>query len=710
MIQLTDEEKEKKIQEWKNYSKLAGRYMEAPLTRAVRMYKIYMAMADKVAEAEEDEDQPNIFLAYAFGLVEHMVSKVSESIFSMKPPVAIKSKRKADEGRARHLRSYARNIYDDPEDQLGYTRSVRERVICGWSWSRLEWANVMYAGKKWANRSQKVQDIIALPSKRGPINVPIEYDKSAWVQEPYQYPIESGVKRRFPSIFDVFPEPKKRNGKWQWLIEQERDVSIEELKSFFYEDPQSGRTTSLYQLEELLKAVDGSPEGSVIATKPDKIFGFDLGEEIETHVTENFRNDYRGGSNKVHLSHVRKMNEYYCIASCSAGDFIIAQVKQPFHRPRIPLFLHTCIQDNLSEFGIGIIRPNEHALYMLNDIQNLSMREFIQSVNQLLLIDESAIVTWDDFQPRSGGKVRVSAGRKPSEVAMPITNARDIISPMLAHQSNIKGFIEWTSAAADMSPGTEGTKQTHKTLGGLIQIQKNLDNRIGTLRRESLTVFQQEERFIIELLDQYLFSKISLSVFSDDGSFEYKDLGREDFVSEIGFDLPIDHDPTYGDDVMKMERAAMYFDRAVLYEDARLKFGRLDLPQVDLGEIFRQFTLASGWYDTSQVLKLPNDQKTPEQKFALMAQGVPIQPNPNEDLVKHLIELMEMRRSPEILKMLENKTIAKETLIMLDAHIEALRLMITQALQNPQEFGMALKQIEAQKNPQAGPQLNGAVS
>lgn len=92
---------------------------------------------------------------------------------------------------------------------------------------------------------------------------------------------------------------------------------------------------------------------------------------------------------------------------------------------------------------------------------------------------------------------------------------------------------------------------------------------------------------------------------------------------------------------------------------------------------------AFGWSDTSKILAPASGELDPMTEFNMMLAGQPCAPNPEEDLVKHLIEHSIQRSSPKFRQGLADGSIDPRVGMMLDAHIKATMMLIDAVLQNP---------------------------
>ena len=692
-MELSFQEKDKRIQEFLRLARISGNYMQPFHDRALRMYKIYNALMDEIAGLDDEEkDAPRTFLPYAYGIIENLLSSIIEMLFDLKPPCRVKPKKEAQAKQAENFSNYMRNVYSESDFQKGYTRGSREEMICGWSWMRDEYTQKATKGKKWAfiRESGITKTLINVLGKVIPIKSKFSYDKLTEID--HLYTEKKGFEVKFPSIFDVFPEPGKRSVKdMQWCLEVERDVALVNLKNDYVQDPKDAKNKiPLYDLTDLEKEYGGSGEEKQVMIRPGALspfFQFDYHNELQqalrnSSLQDQFQGDNLGDVDRVHLVYVRKKEHLYVIAVADKGTYLIANKPFPFHKPKIPLHLSVYVEDNLTPFGVSALMPIEYILYELNDIHQLSMQSYFHFVNKRMLVKEDSMVDLDDFSSKAGGIVRVKNTSNVSDVAMPIEHT-DATSSMLAQESNAKGIIEWASGAADLSPGVEGTKQTHDTLGGLIEIQKNIAKRINTLRRQKLSIFQEQMTVAHEMLEQFQFDTVIMDSYNEKGQAKPGEFSREDLIMEDGPNLIIEYDPAYGDETVLRNHLMFALNLAMKFDEYRLT-KRPDLPIPNLAEHYRKMLNSLGWEDTSNMLKEPDGVIKPEEELEIILSGQPVQPNPKEDLISHYTQ--HLGQVQVIQQLIVAGKATPQMLLALQSHIMATKQMIMFLLNKPKDL------------------------
>lgn len=682
----------------------SSQYVKPWHERWVRFYKIYRAIADAV----DDNDEVNFMISYAYGIVEDLVSKISEPIMQMKPPCRVAAKKSGQEQSADNFSAICASYFSTSRWQLDFTESTREQVIIGNSWENDCWAAEYSKGRIW----QKVQRSTVMDKIKGfagkMFDLPTETPYEATEEVPFDHPEKVGYHTRFPNAFDIFPEPGVKNVRdMHWLLEQERSVAIDDLLKKTFVDHVTKERKTFFNFEPLLRAAGKHEPGAIRPIPMDAKSDYgkeardaQLGEE-----TENSKID-QSDMDQVFLIWVWEPNRLFCIAN---GTHVVAYRENMFQIPRIPFRLKVYTSQKEFLYGTGCIEPIESQLYELTDIHKLSMRNWVRLINRMVAYDDEAVPYPDDFKPRAGGRIRVRPGPGGSvSSAIHTVDYPDVTQSMLAQESNTKGGIERVVAVADYAPGVDGTKQTHKTLGGLMEISKNVAQRTTTIRRMILAGFQEQMWFMEKLYSQFLMDKQPFTVYGPDGSTRLSQFDLWDIhTNGVGFDFIIEYDPSFGDDALLRNQMMVLLDAGIKYENARVQLGDGKMAKCALDEIMRRLLRGFGWMDTSRILTNPNGTVDPMAEFQIMMDGQPVAPNPEEDLVKHLIEHYIQKNSPQFRKGVMDGSIDRRVMALLDAHIQATEMMISQALQHPEALADA-KIAETIKASQMRSPLPGA--
>jgi hypothetical protein len=610
----------------------------------VRYYKRYRQIKDAVYDA----DEPNIALSYVFGLVEQINAKVSEPILRMQPPCEPIPKQMGDMKAAKNFESVARDWYAKPGMQEPFCRSKKEMTICGPRWEIDEWQNIERPGRIWGQVPKEVvvpqmdtrgQPLLGKDGKpvmaKTVVLVPGEVRR--------QVKLHYGFHTRYPSVFNIYPEPDRRTigeglpTDCSWIIEDMGEMALEDLIREKYFDPHDGLTKPVYDIMPMLhqygrraeeryaKLMAGAPGiddnyGPLIRPSKGWTYASDYGREDKETVYPTETTVDRGAyedRDKVWVCRGYQGDELVTIFN---GLWVAQRIVDPWHVPVMPARIESLTIDPEFIYGVGAIKPIEDELDELNDIHNLSMSQFIRMVNKLMVIAEGRIVTMNDFKPRAGGKVRVTGDGDVRAAAAEIPQ-ESATNEMLALESDVKGFIEFASSNMDGSPGVRGTKQDHKTLGGLEIIQSNMSPRYTTIQRQGLINEARRMESMERFMSQFGFEKVDYALVNDDGSHAYAVFNKDDIATEgRGFRYAILIDPNYGDTNAQRQLAVGVFDKAVEYEKLRLEFKDPTMRRCDLSFLFEQVLKRTGYRDTSGIFTQADRQVSPDDELQTLMQ------------------------------------------------------------------------------------------
>lgn len=703
-IPATHEERQKLIGTAQARYIRSRQYFRSWHEKWVRFYKVYRAIKDA---AGDEEDEPNTFLPYAFGIIENIVAKAVEPLFKLKPPCRVSARKKGHSKAADNFATVARNYFSGSEYQIDYTESFKEEAITGNAWEKDEFLNEWEDAKVWAveQRQGVLGAIESLTGKIVQLFDTNAYSSEQKVEKSVRRPSRVGYHTAFPSVFLVHPEPGvKKVRDMHWLIEEEEEVALDDLKKAMYKDPETGEMRPVFDLAELEASYGAHEPGAITPERwGDKNYSEEMRSAlgIETNRGSSEATDI----DRVWLVHVWEKGRVYTIAQ---GRFVIRVIEDPFHRARIPFRLRRYSVDKESFYGIGVIEPIEELLYELNDVHNLSMSNWIRIINRMLVYDMQAIPFPEDFNPRAGGKIRMR-GDTDAKRAIASVDHEDVSPSMLAMESNSRGLIEWATSMSDLSPGAAGTKQNHDTLGGLLEIQANLNTRFAAIQRMHLANYQEQMDAMEAIFSQFQFEKLPMRSVADDGSTAMVELNMDDVYTEgVGFDYLIEADPSYGDDQVQRQMLMALMGIAERYEKWRMTFGDAMTPKMDLAEIMRKILGNFGWSDTSQVLKKPDGTMDPGGEMEIMLGGMAVEPNPAENLIAHLIDHTIQRNSPKLREAMAAGQVDPKVVAMLDMHIAKTAALIQMVMSDPVRAAQERMAQAAMDRP-AGGGMGGAA-
>ena len=552
-----------------------------------------------------------------------------------------------------------------------------------------EWQNVQRVGKMWG----KVKKVVEVPlrgpngqpvlSNGKPVMVKTEVEVDAEVER--KIPVHYGFHTRYPRIFDCYPEPDRLSiGTGQptdcsWFIEDMGYRSMSEMCREVYVDPHDGATKPVYDFTELLhdsgkaaqaryeqimQGKEGLEDGFGPLITP--VRGWDqnsnYGRIDKQSVVNGDQPDVQGfeDQDKIWVVRMYVANELITVVN---GKYLVQRVIDPWHVPRIPGRVECYNIDPELIYGQGILQPIEDELNELNDIHNLSMSSWIRIINKMVAVDISKIVSLEDFKPRAGGKIRIKDGGVQSAIAA--IDQMDPTPSMLNQESNTRGMIEFISGNMDGSPGTRGTKQDHKTKGGLELISYNLNTRFATMYRQSLINEARRMDSMAAFFDQFAFEKMPYRLYRDDGSTALAEFNKDDIHTQgRGFEFAIEIDPNFGDTEAERQIALFSFDRGVQYEEIRRNARDPRMRQVNLDILFEKILRNLGHVDMTRVFTAPDNSMSPDDELQIIMQGGIVECK--GDLMHHIETHILQRGAPNLLKAIEAGKAAPDTIQKLD--------------------------------------------
>ena len=636
---------------------------------------------------KDETDEPDIKIGLAYSLVENVVARCVQA-FLGNPSIITKPKRKDHHKKAENYDTIIRGYRASPDYRINAIDSTRERVICGTSWEVDEWANNYVDGLIWVKTAaEKVVDMdIPVVSKVAKVVSKVAF--KAWKKVKHRFPVEVGYKVRFPSIFDMFPQPgRTRLEACEWVIERVRYKSVADLKEAKYTDPETGELVPIYDISELEEMQE-----SKIKIRPVQFNeGLDY-EAFRADYTRQSETDsqYDDGVDAVALLILRTDREIITIAN---GSHVIQHVKDLYHKPGKHIRIRYYTQNRHSIYGKGIIEPILDLIDELHDVHNMSMQSWFREVNRMMAYNEDAIPYPDDLNRRAGGLVRVKQGMDPRRALMPI-ESRPPGGEMITAEANLRGLTENIVSVADMSPGPLGTKPYHKTYGGMMEIQSTFDRRFGVIAAldQAATMKQYDDAYWLH--EQFMFNDVLVPV-AGKGGANAVSFSREDIDTQgEGFLFIASDDPSFGDTQVQRNQNMVLMDLCLRYVQARQALNKTEWRDVKADEVLEDVFESFGRYDVDKLLVVDEGVTSPEKEYELMLQGVAPEVNPKESLtwhlIKHMIQLQMLRNS--------GQNIPPQVEAMLVNHMSNTQQAIMAVGQNPEMFAAEYAQVEAMRD------------
>ena len=686
----------------------------------VRWYKYYRKIVDFIPEP----DEPAITLGYVFGIVEQINSKITEPLLQMGIPFGVYPVGKGDGQASENFAQICRSFYAKPNFQEALRRSKKEMIITGNRWEIDEWQNIKQPGFMWGKVPQEV------PVLR-PDGTPLMEGGKPKVtitlidaEVPFDRSTHYGFTSRFPSVFDIYPEPDRRTvgagapTDISWLVEDMGELAIEDLVRQKYVNPADGMTNPVYNFEQLMH-----DRGIKARARYERFMkgGSDYAEDAYGRLIVptgkwNISTDYHqidkdtqypteGSVNrqssedrdKVWIARHYEANEILTIAN---GKYVIQRIVDPWHVPGIKARCENYTQDPEFIYGQGAIQPIEDEILAMGDAFNLTFSNAIRLVNKMVAVREDAIVTMDDFKPKAGGKIRIS-GSTDVRAAIAEVPQSSVIQEMMALNSILSGEINFVSSVMDGTPGVQGTKPDHKTKGGLESIQVNYATRFITNQAQALINEARRGLSIEEFFSQFGFEKRPYRSVRDDGTHVMSEFSKEDIFTEgRGFDYLIEIDPLWGNTMAQRQNALDAFSHGTDYEKLRKELQDPTMRKLNLDMLYeRVLKLAFGLRDTSRIFTAPDNSMTPEAEFQIIINGGTVKlcgGDPMAHATAHLLQ----SQSPKLVEAIQAGKADPKSVQMLEMLVQQCEAQIKTFLANPQAAATAKLSEHGYKHPQ----------
>lgn len=695
-------------------------WLDPKFETMTRMYSWYRRIS---AGAEADRDY-QVFLSYAFGLVERLTAKVTEPTFDMGLPWAVYPTRMKDGQKAANFAEMGRNWYAKPNQKLLLLDSKKEMIITGSRWEVDEWVNQRVKGQMWGQVPKHIRTPLQtqLIGEDGkpvfkdgrPVMVPAMRDGKpvempSVVMVPGEVPCdittEYGFRTRYPSVFDMYPEKGKKtigtghSSDASYVTEDMGEVPLEALAKEFYTDPTTKAQVPLYNLDRMLLAYGkraeerydrirrgedaGDNYGPLITPVKDIHFTTDWGQIGKDAALPSGGEVDRGAGEDRDVVRIIRHHEVSETIDVANGRWIIRRVVNPHHVPGIKMRVECYTRDPQFLLGFGAIEPIEDELSELNLTHEGAMDNFFRIINKMLYVKEDAIVSWDDFNSRAGGKIRISSKYPDVRAAVADASQMNVVGEMLGAESNLRGLIEFATSNMDPSPGVDGTKANHKTARGMEEIRYNMDARFGVMALQSFINEANRGRSMQDFINQFHFEPRPYRLASDNGSTTFSEFTKDDIYTEgRPFEFVIEVDPLFGNQEAQARRELGLFDRAVDYERLRREMKDPEMPRVNLGVLFEPILKRNGWRDFSRIFSRADGEVSPEDELAIIMQGGVVECR--GDLVKHIETHMLQLMSPNLRSAVESGKASPKTMDYLQKLIQQDLARLKTFLTDPQ--------------------------
>lgn len=590
-------------------------------------------------EQISEQDEYEIKVGYGFGVLEMAAAKITEPLLNMAIPFGVFPNDFGDQGKADKFADICRDFYSKPHVQMGKRRSKKEMCIKGTRAEVDEWLHVEEPGKRWGKVEVMVeQEIEGQEGKKATMPQMIDAEVDTKITTYY------GFNTRYPRIEDIYPEPNRstldtgQKTDVSWYVEDLGELALEDMAREMIYDPATKTTRPRYDFAALIKdkgaaaekryaqILNGSgglvPDGLAPIITP--VHDWNALNNEGDNTSRRNPNDATSlqsfeDRDKIWVAQMRTKTEIVTVAQ---GKYIIERIVDPWHRPRLGLRFEVYTVDTESIYGIGALDPILDELDELNITRSLGMQGTFRLINKMIAVKEKAIVSMNDLDSRAGGVVRINDEVNSASEAIHAIVQPSNIQEMLSAESNTKGGMEFATGILDGSPGVQGTKQNHKTKGGMEVVVNNLNTRFATNQAYGLINEALAGESMSYFFAQFAWEPVSYSRLTEDGSTVYEKFTKDDIDTEgRGFRFLVTVDPVWGDTRAQRQDAQDLYELGLGYEKWRMESKDPEAKKLVLSEVFGDLLKKHGRRDLSKIFVRPDGEIDPGQEFNILSNG-----------------------------------------------------------------------------------------
>ena len=593
-------------------------------------------------KSDAQGDEYHAPLSYAFSIVERMHAKTTEPLFQMGLPCDTYPRNLGDFGAAKKMQHIQRAHYGKPNFQEGLSSSKKSMCVVGHRWEFDEWLRIVRKGKAWGQVPQKVEVPIARRSDGTP-----DGDKTAMAvtmvmaEVPVDRLVHCGFNTEWPRWDQVHPEPDRttidtgQKTDMTWIIRDLGYLTIESLAKEVEYDPNAKANVPRYDFSKLLHKAgssaekrykdimdgkDGSADNFGTMITPQRSWDYQAGRRSSGGDSRTEQANALEDRDKIWVVQHREMGEILTIAQ---GAFIIHRQPDPWHVPGLKARIENYTTPATGKLhGPGAIEPVETELGEMEDMHSMSMDNIFRIVHRMTYVRQDAIVSEDDFDARAGGLVRIKSDVTDVRAAVQEAQQSSPVNEMLAVESDLRGLIEFSTMELDGSPGVSGTKQAHKTKGGMDQIVSNMTPSYSRWQRQARINECRRCMNMADMFEQFAFEKQSYRLVRADGSTSFAEFDRTDIATDgRGFDFGYNMDPAWGNPQQRLAMKQGVYKAGIEYMSLDKKIRGENSREVVLDVLFEDILQDIGYTDTSAIFRLPDGSMSPEEELERLAQG-----------------------------------------------------------------------------------------
>ena len=273
------------------------------------------------------------------------------------------------------------------------------------------------------------------------------------------------------------------------------------------------------------------------------------------------------------------------------------------------------------------------------DLISLAISELFKRLNQKVIMNIDSVPDPKLLEPNATGVMFIKGDIPVNQAVGFFPHGENPTSGLMAMFSIFKGIIEDATSIADWSPGYGGSKPTHKTARGLIEIKQDLAVRMKTARRLLMVAATKQGEAIYDLSLQYLTVPWKFPVTNPNNqNYQYEQtLTWEDIQTEgRGFTFKVEADPSFGDTELQRQSMSELYGVVKDYNMFVRQTGNPTAKIVDVEAVMKRLLNSYGGMDISNMLITQNKLMTPEEEFKAMLGGNFVEPNPLDNHTEHI--------------------------------------------------------------------------
>jgi len=414
---------------------------------------------------ERDDEKSNLFIPYLFSVVETVVPRITDTLFSKKPylkpmPTSPDNIEGAEAHEVLMDYQFKKSRFEEKVKEW-----VKQTAIYGTGFVKVYWdrdtETKVVREKRFFNDPL---DLIQKANEMGFDNI------SSFKEVEKEIVKYEGVNIEILDLFDIAIDPYAES------IEDARYVTHETLrpKDYVKDKIKSGvyDEVDMDDWEEIEKSASGGSN--------DKFSVLQRQESVD------MANDPNDSEGMIEILEYWEDNKVITIAN---GSIVLRNQQNPFHHKRIPIVEAVDTKSIKELYGIGEIEPNRYLQAELNTNRNQRIENVKMAINNSYFYDQQALDE-EDFVDSPNAKIPVrNRGQK---------SLSDVIFPVPKQPISRSAYTEEEIIKRDMQE-TSGVTQYVK---GIAPQGSATATEITSLQKEANYRFKQKIRNIANALEK----------------------------------------------------------------------------------------------------------------------------------------------------------------------------------------------------------------